>query len=528
MLFTTIPLCPCFQTRLPRGERKLALEDSACLQRLDNGHCITTEIHCAIYLQAKSVKILKAQTLLLILERYNIPCSQMIPSKNTDKSSVPHRNAPRASGNFPCTTYAIILWPSEQDETVLKILLRKYRSKILRALLLTKEEFEKFEILRLDHVWKDSNARYSEKDYPPPEFYASWNQSSHAAVPNPLILKNPIQKKKAFIPEVGAENAKTVKIEDRDIKFAMPKGIQIQTPLAPPRRPPHTNELLPHLDHRTLEDIEHEIHLLLITSKQRPGRAHQVVDLQQPIDFDEALEYLESLNIPGGVGRVRSVGVISESPSSVYSEWEDEEDEEAVTAEARGRRTKGGPGMMRKDFKAVPKATTIGFARGKHAEHLNVESRLLNKKSGNELFSKKNDQEHRAGSRYVRRGFWEEQEEEKDDDEADDPDKGTRPKRFFSRSSIPMPIPSGRPRSPETRRTTKRKAERPPARPPKPKVPSKKLAIAAVNYVQEPPNANFPGLDDVETSEAPESSRSRVSHNTTFTNWVSLIDTMNE
>ncbi|TID23115.1 hypothetical protein E6O75_ATG02289 [Venturia nashicola] len=285
---------------------------------------------------------------------------------NTDKPSLPTHGQPaksvatRASGNIPWTTNAIIIWPSEQDEKTLKCLLTKYKSSTLRALLLAKEGLERFETFRLDHILKDSNARYSEKDYSPPESYAQQDRADHAASPDYPILKRPTTREKAAVPEDGSGNTKTVKIEGKGIKF--------QIPLVRLTSSRDTN-ILPHQpQYKTLEDIDREIHLLLITAKQRPGRAYQIIDTEQPINFEEALKYLERLDIPSGVGKGRGVGVISASPSIVSSEWEDEEDEEAELSEVRVRKRHGRSGMRMKGTMTVTRNSMIDFARRYHIQ----------------------------------------------------------------------------------------------------------------------------------------------------------------
>lgn len=455
----------------------------------------------------------------------------MAPSKNSDQPSLSiHTStttsvATRACDNLPWTTHAVIVWPSEQDETILKILLRKYKSKTLRALLLTKEESIRFEKYRLDHIWKDPNARYLEKDYPPPEVYAQWDRSDNAALPDRPTLKRTLTREEAVIREDDAANTQTGIIEDGGIKIAITERTQLQRPTARPRSLLHTNNVPQHFVHKTLQDVEREIHLHLLTSKQRPGRAHRVVDLQQPVDFDEALQYLESLNIPSGVGRVKAVGVVSGSPSSVYSEWEDEDEQEknegADMVRLGGRELNERIEMKKKGSIAVPRDPTIDFARRNRNKDLDMESRLLSERNGYGLFLKNNGQAHGPGRPSVQSGFWARQENEDEHDETDSFENRTKSNRPSSWSRIPTPIPSGRLRTPRVSRRTKRRTGRPPSRLPRPNMTFKKPSAAAINHTRQPPNAILPGLDDSAISGSSEVNRSSRSSDDTFKNWVS-------
>ncbi|RDI84973.1 hypothetical protein Vi05172_g5115 [Venturia inaequalis] len=454
----------------------------------------------------------------------------MAPSKNSDQPSLPiHTStttsvATRACDNLPWTTHAVIVWPSEQDETILKILLRKYKSKTLRALLLTKEESIRFEKYRLDHIWKDPNARYLEKDYPPPEVYAQWDRSDNAALPDRPTLKRTLTREEAVIREDEAANTQTGIIEDGGIKIAITERTQLQRPTARPRSLLHTNNVPQHFVHKTLQDVEREIHLHLLTSKQRPGRAHQVVDLQQPVDFDEALQYLESLNIPSGVGRVKAVGIVSGSPSSVYSEWEDEDEQEknegADMVRLGGRELNERIEMKKRGSIAVPRDPTIDFARRNRNKDLDMESRLLSERNGYGLFLKNNGQAHGPGRPSVQSGFWARQEDVDEYEETDSFENSTKSKSPLSRSRIPTPIPSGRLRTPRVSRRTKRRTGRPPSRLPRPNITFTKRSAAAINLTRQPPNAILPGLDDLAISGASEVNRSSRSFYDTFKNWV--------
>lgn len=197
------------------------------------------------------------------------------------------------------------------------------------------------------------------------------------------------------------------------------------------------------------KQVERAIHLLLITPKRKPSQIQQVIDLQQPIEFNEALKYLDSLNIPGGVGRVRAVGVISGSPSSIYSEWEDEDDDDD-DEEGRETRSRERHGafrrfeMKRKGFSinTMPRDTIVFTARRNHIEDINTESRLLDEKSGYGLFLKNNDKEHGPGNPYVKREFWanrQDQEHWEEDEKTYKLDKNPKSKLPVIPSRIPMP-----------------------------------------------------------------------------------------
>lgn len=406
----------------------------------------------------------------------------------------------RASNHFPWTTYAIILWPSEQDENVLKALLAEYKSKILRASILTEEELEKLRRFQLDHLLKDGNARYLEKDYPRPEFYECENGSHHAAVRASTTPARQTTRGMAV---------QTVEEEDKGVKIAIPEGIHFQIPATRIR---NNDGVAQHSEIKNLEDIEREIHLLLITSKEKPGRAHQAIDLQNPVDFDEALKYLESLHIPGGVGRVRAVGLISGSPSSIYSEWEDEdedkENEELNMIDLKRKTRHGRAEMKKKGINTEPKVTTIDFGRRNHGQNFNTESRLLDEKSGygSYLKRKKNDLDHGSGTPYLGMELL---------------DGNTTSTRSLGGSRIPIPISSGRLRTPGASKMTKRRNGRPPARPEKRQVSYKKPSAAAAIGTAQPPEANFPAFDGSATSEAPEVNVSGRSSTNRFKNWVS-------
>lgn len=105
--------------------------------------------------------------------------------------------------------------------------------------MLTDEEVERFKKFRLDHIWKDTNALYLEKDYPPPASYERWNRNDQAALLNSPIPMKPTRREKVILLENGVENAAIGKEEEKGINIAIQKGVKFQIP---PGRP--TSSLL--------------------------------------------------------------------------------------------------------------------------------------------------------------------------------------------------------------------------------------------------------------------------------------------
>lgn len=363
----------------------------------------------------------------------------MAPSKNTAKPSL-RANRPisstanslvtRAPDSLPWRTYALILWPSEQDEKILKKLLAKYKSEILRALMLSDEEVEEFKKFRLDHIWKDTNALYLEKEYPPPESYEHWNRIEQAALLNSPLPMKPTTRERVIVSKDGET----------------------------------------------------------------------------------------------------AVGVVSGSPSSVFSEWggEDEDGDDEQGRETRSGERYGQLGIQKKGVNAVLRDTIVFTARRDHSTNINdAGSRLLDGKNRYGLFLKNNDKEHGPGNPYVKREFWAKQghwewEEEKDEDEtSDEMDKNPKSKLPIIQSRIPIPLTSTRPRNQITSRVPKRLTSRPQTRLPKPKASSKKPSAAAIDISKRMSKLILRSFTGSTTSEPPEPAQPHVFPTAKLTKWVS-------